>query len=65
MLAYKFRLHPNQEEERKMLWTKEVCRRAYNRFLELYTTKASTTGPSCMYCCRYGRRATPFYEACA
>lgn len=36
MLAYKFRLYPNQEEERKLLWTKEVCRRVYNRFLEMY-----------------------------
>ena len=36
MLAYKFRLYPIKEEERKLLWTKEVCRRAYNQFLELY-----------------------------
>ncbi len=36
MLAYKFRLYPNKEEERKLLWTLEVCRRVYNRFLELY-----------------------------
>ncbi len=36
MLAYKFRLYPNMEEERKLLWTKEVCRRVYNKFLELY-----------------------------
>jgi putative transposase len=36
MLAYKFRLYPNQEEGRKLLWTKEVCRRTYNKFLELY-----------------------------
>jgi len=36
MLAYKFRLYPNKEEERKLLWTKEVCRQTYNKFLELY-----------------------------
>jgi putative transposase len=36
LLAYKFRLYPNKEEERKLLWTKEVCRHTYNRFLELY-----------------------------
>ena len=36
MLAYKFRIYPNKEEERKLIWTKEVCRRTYNRFLELY-----------------------------
>jgi putative transposase len=36
MLAYKFRLYPNKEQERKLLWTKEVCRLAYNRFLERY-----------------------------
>jgi putative transposase len=36
MLAYKFRLYPNKEEERKLLRTKEVCRQTYNKFLELY-----------------------------
>lgn len=36
MLAYKFRLYPNKEEERKLLWTIEVCRRIYNDFLFLY-----------------------------
>ena len=36
MLAYKFRLYPNKEEERKLLWAKDVCRCVYNRFLELY-----------------------------
>jgi putative transposase len=36
MLAYKFRLYPNKEEERKLLWTKEICRHTYNRFLELH-----------------------------
>jgi putative transposase len=36
ILAYKFRLYPNKEEERKLLWTKEVCRWIYNQFLELY-----------------------------
>jgi len=36
LLAYKFRLYPNHEQEKKLLWTKEVCRRIYNRFLELY-----------------------------
>jgi putative transposase len=36
LLAYKFRLYPNKEEERKLLWTKDVCRNTYNRFLELY-----------------------------
>jgi len=36
MLAYKFRLYPNHEDERKLLWTLELCRRAYNRMLEEY-----------------------------
>ncbi len=36
MLSYKFRLYPNKEEEQKLLWTKDVCRRVYNRILELY-----------------------------
>jgi len=36
MLACKFRLYSNKEEERKLLWTKEVCRRTYNKFLELH-----------------------------
>ncbi len=36
MLAYKFRLYPNKQEERKLLWTKEICRCTYNRFLEEY-----------------------------
>jgi putative transposase len=36
MLAYKFRLYPNKEEERKLLWTLEVCSKTYNRFLEMY-----------------------------
>jgi putative transposase len=36
MLAYQFRLYPNKEEERKLFWTKEICRLTYNRFLELY-----------------------------
>ena len=36
MPAYQFRLYPNKEEERKLLWTKEICRQTYNRFLELY-----------------------------
>lgn len=35
MLACRFRLYPNKEEELKLLRTKEVCRRVYNRFLEL------------------------------
>ena len=36
LLAYKFRLYPSHEQEEKLLWTKEVCRRVYNKFLELY-----------------------------
>jgi putative transposase len=36
MLAYKFRLYPNKEEERKLMWTNEVCRQTYNKFLGLY-----------------------------
>jgi hypothetical protein len=36
VLAYKFRLHPNMEEERKLLWTKDVCRRVYYQFIEHY-----------------------------
>lgn len=36
MLAYKFRLYPNKEEERKLLGAIEVCRKTYNKFLELY-----------------------------
>lgn len=36
MLAYKFRLYPNKEEERKLLWTKGVCRKTYDHFLDLY-----------------------------
>ena len=38
MLDYQFRLYPNKEEERKLFWTKEICRQTYNRFLELYNT---------------------------
>ncbi|WP_019177738.1 helix-turn-helix domain-containing protein [Methanomassiliicoccus luminyensis] len=34
MLTYKFRLYPNKEEERMLLWTLEICRLIYNRFLE-------------------------------
>ena len=34
MRAYKYRLYPNKEEERRLLWTLEQCRLAYNRFLE-------------------------------
>lgn len=36
MLAYKFRLYPNREQEHRLLRTKEVCRHIYNMFLELY-----------------------------
>ena len=36
MLAYKVRIHPDHEQEGKQLWTREVCRCVYNRFLELY-----------------------------
>jgi putative transposase len=36
MLAYKLRLYPNKEEERRLLRTKELCRQTYNKFLELY-----------------------------
>ncbi len=34
MLAYKFRLYPNHEEELRLLRAMELCRRAYNRMLE-------------------------------
>ena len=34
MLAYKFRLYPNREEELRLLRAMELCRRAYNRMLE-------------------------------
>lgn len=33
MLAYKFRLFPNKEEERKLLWTKDACRQICTKFL--------------------------------
>ncbi len=36
LLAYKFHPYPNKEEERKLLWTMGICRRVFNRFLELY-----------------------------
>ncbi len=36
MLAYESRLYPDQGQERKLLWTLEVCSHAYNRFPELY-----------------------------
>ena len=36
MLAYKFRLYPNKEEELRLLRSMEVCRCVYNRFLQLY-----------------------------
>jgi putative transposase len=34
VLAYKFRLYPSKEEERKLLWTLEHCRSVCNRLLE-------------------------------
>lgn len=34
MLAYRFRLYPNEDQERKMFYMKDLCRRAYNRLLE-------------------------------
>jgi hypothetical protein len=58
MLAYKFRLYPNKEEDRKLLWTLEVCRKVYNRFPGPYCGGESTIGSSCkLYCWsgRYGR----------
>jgi putative transposase len=36
MLAYKFRLYPNKEEELALLKALEGCRLAYNKFLEAY-----------------------------
>jgi putative transposase len=38
LLAYKFRLPSEQGGGAELLWTKEACRRVYNRFLELYNT---------------------------
>ena len=52
MLACKFRIHPDHEQEGKQLWTREVCRRVYNRFLELHYSnehdrfKFTSTAPS-------------------
>ena len=34
MLAFKFRPYPNKEEEKKLLWTKDICRFVCSRFLE-------------------------------
>lgn len=51
MLAYKFRLYLNKEEERKLLWTKEVCYHTYNRFLELYCNGEHDRGKP-RRCCR-------------
>jgi transposase len=34
MLSYQFRLYPNKEEERKLLFAKEQRRLVYNRLLE-------------------------------
>ncbi len=43
MLIYKFRLYPNHEEERKLLYTKNLCRLAYNRMLEEYNAGPRTS----------------------
>lgn len=32
-LTYKFRLYPNDEEERRLLWTLDKCRFVYNQML--------------------------------
>ena len=36
MLAYKFRLYPNKEEERNLLETLEICCNTYNRLRDEY-----------------------------
>jgi putative transposase len=33
-ITYKFRLYPNSEREKKLLWTLERCREVYNQMLE-------------------------------
>jgi transposase len=33
-ITYKFRLYPNSEKEKKLLWTLEKCRMVYNNMLE-------------------------------
>ena len=33
-ITYKFRLYPNSEKEKKLLWTLEKCREVYNQMLE-------------------------------
>jgi putative transposase len=33
-ITYKFRLYPNSEKEKKLLWTLEKCRMVYNDMLE-------------------------------
>jgi len=33
-ITYKFRLYPDSEEEKKLLWTLEKCREVYNQMLE-------------------------------
>ena len=32
-MTYKFRLYPNEEQERKLLWTLDKCRFVYNQML--------------------------------
>ena len=39
MLAHKFRLYPNKQEENRILHALELCRFAYNRMLEEYNDK--------------------------
>jgi putative transposase len=33
-ITYKFRLYPNSEKKKKLLWTLEKCRMVYNQMLE-------------------------------
>lgn len=34
MITYKFRLYPNKEQEKNLLWTLDKCRFVYNKMLE-------------------------------
>jgi len=34
MKSHKFRLYPNKEQEKKLLWTMDRCRFTYNKLLE-------------------------------
>ncbi len=49
MLAYKYRLYPNKEQEQRLTETLETCRRTYNDALAERITTYKTTGKSITY----------------